>query len=240
MFWVLALLILAYLVKNKKWRRGFFISAIAVLLVFSNKPLMQYAQYLSTRTYSHQQLPATTYSVAVVMGGFGKMNTETNQIDYLRDRGTRLWEPIRLYHSGIVDKILISGDATCNIDVDGNSDAMVFLKYMQNLGIPARDIILEQQARNTRENATYSIAMLDSLGYSDKDCLLVTSATHMKRSLQCFAREGWNIEPYAVNIYTKPHPHLYEFIPSWRTITDWEEILNEWFGNIVYRVVGYR
>lgn len=240
MFWVVTLFILAYLVKNKKWRKGLFIGALTVLLIFSDKPLMQYVQYLSTKVYSHQQLPKTTYPVAVVMGGFGKMDTETGQISFVRDRGARLWEPIRLYHCGIVDKILISGDATSNLDADGNSDADLFLKYMQNAGVPSRDIILEQHARNTRENATYSTVLLDSLGYADKDCLLITSATHMKRTQQCFLKEGWTIDPYAVNIYPKPHPRYYEFFPSWKTITDWEEILNEWFGNIAYKIVGYR
>ena len=61
----------------------------------------------------------------------------------------------------------------------------------------------------------------------------------MKRSLACFASEGWVMDGYASNIYPKPHPKLYNFIPQWKTMTDWHELLNEWAGGIVYKIVGY-
>ena len=101
------------------------------------------------------------------------------------------------------------------------------------------DMILEHYARNTRENATYSIAILDSLGHTPEQCLIVTSATHLKRSLACFEAEGWTIDGYATNIYPKPHPKLYQFLPQWKPLTDWKELLNEWFGSIVYKTIGY-
>ena len=240
--WVVALFVLAYFVKNKKWRRGWFIAALVVLLVFSCKPLLQTFQYLTTKSYSHQQLPKKYYKVAVVMGGYGHMNLQTGQMSYIDDRGERLWEPIRLYHSGIVEKILISGDASIAIDKDSGSDSNstveTFMHFMKGLGIYEHDIILEQKARNTTENATFSIALLDSLHYKPEECLLVTSATHMKRSLACFANEGWHVDGYAVNIYTKPQVKPHSFIPSWKTLTDWNELLNEWVGGIVYKISG--
>lgn len=237
--WVVVLFILSYLVKNKKWRLGMFIAALILLLVFSCKPLLQTAQYLTTKKYSEQQLPKRCYKVAIVMGGYGRMNEKTGQMSYIDDRGERLWEPVRLYHSGYVEKILISGDASINMDAEGNSTADAFIQFMKGLGIYEHDIILEQHARNTTENATYSIAILDSLQYKPEECLLVTSATHMKRSQACFANEGWTVDGYAVNIYPKPQVKLYYFIPSWKTLTDWNELTNEWVGNIVYKIVGY-
>lgn len=237
--WIFALFILSYFVKKKKWRKGLFIAAIVVLLVFSNKPLLQWAQYLTTKQYSQQQLPKKCYKVALVMGGYGAMNENTGQMHYIDDRGERLWEPIRLYHSGYVEKILITGDNSIAIDAEGNGTADSFLKFMHGLGVYEHDIILEQKARNTIENATFTIAILDSLQYKPEDCLLVTSATHLKRSLACFESEGWKVDGYAVNIYPKSHPKLYQFIPNWKTITEWQELLNEWVGNIIYSIVGY-
>jgi len=237
--WIVLLLILAYCVKNKKWHRGFFIAAIAILLLFSNKPLLEWSQYMTTRSYSHQKLPKQYYSVALVMGGYASMDTATMQLHYIEDRGARLWEAIRLYEAGIADKLLISGDATIAVDADGNGTADAFREFIGDFGVHADDLILEQRARNTRENATYSIAMLDSLGFKDKECLLVTSASHIKRSRDCFATEGWELDTYATNIYPKPHPRATDFIPRWKTLTDWHELLNEWLGNIVYKIVGY-
>lgn len=236
--WIVGLFVLSFLLKNKKKQKICFMSAIVVLLLFSDKPLMQYAQYLSTKSYNEQQIPKRHYGVGVIMGGFARMNTSTGQLDYIEDRGARLWETLRLYHAGVVDKIMISGDATIAVDKDGNSKADSFLAYLQDMGVSLENVILEQKARNTTENAEFCIAILDSLGYEAPDCLIVTSATHLKRSLKCFEKSGWTVDGYAVNIYSKPHPKLYEFIPNWKALTDWREVLNEWFGGIVYNITG--
>lgn len=238
--WILGLLVFAYLIKNKRWKKRLFVSAIVMLIVFSNKPLLNWAQYLTTKQYSHQQLPKKYYRVAVVMGGFSNgMDTASMQVSFLDDRGDRLWEAIRLYEAGTVERIMISGDATISMDGDGNSNADALKSYLGDFGIHNGDLILEQHARNTRENATFSTAMLDSMGYRPDQCLLVTSATHMKRSLASFEACGWTLDGYATNIYPKPHPSLISFIPQWKPLTDWHELLNEWFGGIVYKTVGY-
>ena len=238
--WIFLLLFLAYFVKNKKWRRGLFISAIVLLLVFTDKPLLQWAQYMTTRQYSHQKLPQKYYNVAIVMGGFSdSFDTATMQPIFIEDRGERLWEVIRLYESGVTEKIMITGDATISKSHDCKGTEKYFKTYLSDFGIHDDDMILEHYARNTRENATYSIAILDSLGHTPEQCLIVTSATHLKRSLACFEAEGWTIDGYATNIYPKPHPKLYQFLPQWKPLTDWKELLNEWFGSIVYKIVGY-
>lgn len=238
--WIVILFVLSYFIKNKKWRRGLFISAICILLVFSNKPLLQWAQYMTTRQYSHQKLPQKHYEVAIVMGGFSDcFDTATMRPNFIDDRGERLWEAIRLYENGVAEKIMITGDATISKDKTGNGTSDSFKKYLSDFGIHHDNLILEHYARNTRENATLSIAILDSIGYKPEQCLLVTSATHLKRSLACFEAAGWTLDGYATNIYSKPHPKIYQFLPQWKPLTDWKELFNEWIGGIVYKIVGY-
>lgn len=241
--WTFILLSIAIFIKDKKHsnrRLLFFSIAVFVFLIFSDRPLLDWARYQTTKAYAEQQLPDHFYPVAVVMGGFGQMNSEAGQMNTNLDRGGRLYEAIRLQRMGIVGKILVSGDATIECDNEGNSTANEFVRYVSQFGVPKENILLEQKARNTRENATLSIAMLDSLGYRDQDCLLITSASHMKRSLNAFEKEGWELEPYAVNIYTQPTKlQLKSLFPSYVTMIHWQELLNEWFGLIAYKVVGY-
>ena len=240
MTWVLVLLTIAVFVKDKKHsnrRLLFFSIEMFVFLVFTNKPLLEWVQYRMTKDYAAQGLPDRYYPVAIVMGGFGNMNPQTGQMNTLYDRGGRLYETVRLQRMGIVGKILVTGDATVNLDDDGNSTAPAFREYLSQMGVPKQNILCEQRARSTHENATYSIAMLDSLGYTAEDCLLVTSATHIRRSLGAFAAEGWEVEPYAVNIVAKPtNLQLKNFTPQYTTLTDWQQVLNELFGNIAYRL----
>ncbi|MBQ9639469.1 MAG: YdcF family protein [Bacteroidales bacterium] len=239
--WIFGLLGAACFVRNRKWRVGLSIAASAITLLFTNKQLLLTAQYAYTRNYAQQSIPTDHYPVALIMGGFGiGVDSLTGQPAFLHDRGARLWEGIRLWQCGVVDKLLISGDATCNVDAHGNGTADYFLCYMRSFGLPDSCILLEQHARNTRENATRSIALLDSLGYGANDCLLITSASHMNRSVDCFAHAGWNVDCYASNIYPHPTYQLSNFAPSWHVMTDWHELINEWGGNVAYRIVGYR
>jgi len=241
--WILILLTIAVFIKDKKHsnrRLLFFSLATFVFLVFSDKPLLDWARFQTTKAYCEQEIPNRYYPVAVVMGGFGQMNSEAGQMNSVLDRGGRLYEAIRLQRMGVVGKILVSGDATCQLDDEGKSTAGEFLQYIHQFGVPKENIILEQKARNTHENATLSIAMLDSLGYQDHDCLLITSASHMKRSIGAFEKEGWELDSYAVNIYPKPSGlQLKNFLPSYATLINWQELMNEWFGLVAYKVVGY-
>ena len=83
------------------------------------------------------------------MGGFSDVDTVNKTLNYMESSG-RLWEVVRLYKKGEVDKILISGDR-CTIC------PKLFYNYMRELGIPDSVFILERKARNTRENATNTV-----------------------------------------------------------------------------------
>lgn len=241
MTWVIGMLLVAAFLKNKKWRNGLVIASISLLLLITNRPLEQWAEYKTTAPYVEQQTPQKHYKVAIIMGGFGSMNTRNGQFCPYKDRGARLWEPIRLYHMGIVERILVTGDATVNIDKKGNTTLPEFKQYLGELGIPDSCIIVEPYAVNTRENATRSIAILDSMGYQSDECLLVTSASHMKRSADCFEGEGWMLDQFAVNCPPKPdHLHFRDFLPSQEPVVLWNGLINEWVGNIIYKVVGYK
>ncbi len=239
--WLIGMLLGASVMRNKRWKHILIIASLVMLAALTNKPLYQFAEYQTTKHYHSQVSPSKHYKVAIIMGGFGKMNKENGQFCSYKERGSRLWEPIRLYHMGIVDKLLITGDATVYTDPNGESALPEFKTYLQELGIPDTNLLVEPKALNTRENALFSIAMLDSLGYKPKDCILITSASHMKRSADCFGHEGWSIDQFPVNCQPKPSKYkVFDFIPTWEYFTEWNTLINEWLGNIIYPRVGYK
>ena len=135
---------------------------------------------------------------------------------------------MRLWKKGVVERILITGDPTSIIQKDGTSTKELFLNYMEELGVPRSVFLLEQQARNTRENVIYVRSILETERITEEECVLITSVTHMKRSLKCFAKIGIHLDMYPVNTY-----------PDWEAAMKWQELLNEQIGDIVYSFVGY-
>lgn len=146
--WLLGMLIVAALLRNKRWKRILLIASLLLLVVLTNKPLYQVAEYQTTKKQI-QSTPTKHYNVAIIMGGFGSMNKDNGQFSSYKERGSRLWEPIRLYHIGIIDKLLITGDATVYIDKNGETSLPEFKHYLQELGISDTNLIVEPKALNT-------------------------------------------------------------------------------------------
>lgn len=240
--WMAFLMVVTLWVKRKRGRRILLGVAATVFLVFTNNLLVDYVQFRQTRQYVHTaSLPeGKTWRVAIVMGGFGSMNRETGQMTYVEDRADRLWEAVRLYREGRVRQILITGDPTSIIQDDGSSTAELFLRYMEQLGVDREAFILEQQARNTRQNAVNTAMLLKQKGIEGRECLLITSATHMDRSVRCFAKVGVWPDVMAVNLPTLPsHINHRAFYPEWAAALKWETLLNEKIGDLAYRLMGY-
>lgn len=240
--WVILLLVASFLLKKERVKRFCRYASLAVFLLFSNGLLFEWLKYQTVKESCVVPPDTTrTYKVAIVMGGFAYINKETRQMRYEQDRADRLWEAVRLWKLGRVEKILITGDPSSVIRPDGSSTADLFLSYMQEMGVLKDAFVLEQHALNTRQNALYTSKILKDMNIQDRDCLLITSATHMERSLKCFAKEELFPDYYPVNVYDKPEQISHRsFYPSWEVAVKWQELINEWIGNAVYELMGYR
>lgn len=239
--WIIALLTGTFLLKKKSMRRICLSGCIGLFLLSTNLRLVECMKYRTVKEYSQLRVDTSRhYKVGIIMGGFAAMNKETGQMRYVQDRADRLWEAVRLWKSGVIGKILITGDPTSVIDKDGGCTAELFLNYMEQLGISRETFILEQHARNTRENAMYTTQILKEKGITGKECLLITSATHIKRSLKCFAKEGIHPDFLPVNTYDPPQKLNHrDFYPNWKAAIEWQELLNEWIGDFAYKIAGY-
>ncbi len=89
--------------------------------------------------------------------------------------------------------VIVSGIAPGPV-AEATTRAMAEL--LVSLGVPPGRIVPESAARNTRENARYSVALARRRGWTR--LVVVTSAVHMRRSLSEFRRAG--VEPVAAPV----------------------------------------
>ncbi len=73
------------------------------------------------------------------------------------------------------------------------SEAQAMYDYLTNRGVPADQILLEEQATNTMENLEYSAALLEERGYSTDNLLVVSSGFHLNRVKMLAGRLGLEI-----------------------------------------------
>lgn len=119
----------------------------------------------------------------LVVDNFIVENSKPEKSDYIvvisgGDTVGRTKKGIELYNQAYAPKLLLSGDAA---DPASPSNAKVMQRFAIANGVPPEDIIIEENSKDTRENATESILKLIKVG-PQQQIILVTSPYHSKRA----------------------------------------------------------
>ena len=181
------------------------------------------------------------YDVGVVLGGFsnGGVTKDIGRLQF-SNPANRLTDALYLYKTGRIHKILISGGEGGLFKL-GLSEAQVCKDFCLVMGVRDTDLLLETQSRNTNENALFTKAFLAKAGLAQAKCLLITSAFHIRRATGCFRKRGVDVEPFPVQFIGEKFKWDAQniFSPDDECLWEWQSLLKEWIGSIVYWVAGY-
>ena len=146
---------------------------------------------------------------------------------------SRVLEAARVFNLVDATWVISSGGLVRPTDADEPSgetmrDALV------NLGVPASQILVETMSRDTHDEATIVGPMLMSLQIAN--VILVTSDTHMRRSIGAFRAVGIDAIPA---IARHPHVNAPWFVPSEGGLDEAGRVVHEALGMIYYAVRGW-
>ena len=98
------------------------------------------------------------------------------------DLGRRTKRGVELYRSGLVPRLLVTGGGVL---ARMRPEAKRMAQIARELGVPPRDLLVEDRSVNTFENIDFSIALLDRHGLLEHlaSVILVSSEWHMRRVL---------------------------------------------------------
>ncbi|WP_316805123.1 YdcF family protein [Pedobacter nototheniae] len=199
-----------------------------MLFVFSNSFLIGKILNAYEAKYPDDQ----KFEVGILLGGFSEINERNNQIQ-LSFTGDRLFQTISLYKRGKINKILISGGSGNLLDTKVK-EADLALNYLKEIGIPDSAIWIENQSRNTIENAKNSFSLIQKYK-ANANVLVITSAWHIPRSKLIFDKVfGKKLTYYPTNYLGKTTYDAGDIlIPDAYALFKWELLLKEWIGLIV-------
>ena len=238
-FWVLALLIISLIVKDKRKSKRLIIISVLLFYFLSNHYMVDV--FLRGWEYPVKNLPADNsyYDVGIVLGGgIITKNDDDNRLIF-RSSADRGLQALQLYKQKRIRKILITAGPGSLVYQD-RYESSYYRDYLISIGVPANDILSDSLANNTHQNAVNSKMILDKINPNGK-FLLITSALHMRRSLGCYKKVGLKVTPYAVGrLSTSPYHNIeYLFIPDLDALQYWSFLTHEWVGYLIYRVSGY-
>lgn len=236
---VFGFLVLSVLIKKQPWKKRFFWAGFIFLVFFSNDFIaneVMRAWEVKTKAFSGMR----QYQIGIVLTGATQAFLKPDDRVYFQRGADRVTHSIQLYKLGLIKRILISGGSGRLLDVD-EPEADKFKRVMMMAGVADTAIIIENRTRNTYESAVAVKKIIDSLQYKPEDCLLITSAFHMRRSLACYNKANLNIESFSTDFYASPKRFFLAslLLPNIQGFIIWEKLLKEWTGFIAYKVAGY-
>jgi len=235
---VCILFLVSAVIKRSRLKKIFFSIAFSLLLFFSNGFIANEA----ITAWEIEPTPyaeiSTSYTLGIVLTGVTLTDKLPEDRVYFHHGADRVVHAVELYKRGIIKKVLISGGSG-RLVTTGRREADDVFKAMVLMGVPAVDLMVENQSRNTYESAVNVKALLkDSV---ETRSLLITSAFHMRRSKACFKKAGLPVDLFSTDFYS--HPRYYTpdtlLVPQAEAITIWQKLFKEWTGMVAYKAAGY-
>jgi uncharacterized SAM-binding protein YcdF (DUF218 family) len=246
---LVCVLILAALLfwKHRKFSKVILILAFLVIFIGGNRYLANTLAYSLEKQYdSLTSVPDV--NLIVVLGGGTEPMLDPRPMTEVNGAGDRILYAFKLYQQYPNAKLLLSGGDIDFLDQSSSTPASDTADLLKLMGVPETSIILQNQSQNTYEDALYSCEKIKADGY--QNVVLVTSATHMPRSVKLFEKQGCEVIPaptdYAITdmAWQKTwHPSFEEFlinlVPSYTNLSSVTKSLKEYLGMFVYHLKGW-
>ena len=143
----------------------------------------------------------------------------------------RLIEGIRIHKQMNGSKLILSGGS----GFDPVSNAEVMARVALGLGLAENELVLESESKDTKDQA---LLLKPIIG--NEPFVLVTSATHMPRSMALFQKLGMNPVPAPTDYTVKLPNHLSpgSFFPRGKNIVKAERSIHEYLGIVWAKIQG--
>ncbi len=235
--WMIGLLFFAVFSKNDTRKKKCLKWAFGLMLFFTNSFIFDEA----VRLWEIPAIPyesVKTFDYGIVLGGMSVNDEELDRVQFYRGVD-RLIQTIDLYKRGKIKKIIFTGGSGRILKPE-MKEAELLKPYILKMGVLEEDLLIENESKNTKENAVFTKTIVDSLQLKN-DYLLITSAFHMRRSLGCFKKQGFIVTPYSTDRYAGPRKFEFDhlFIPNVSALNDWNNLIHEVVGYIIYKMMGY-
>lgn len=225
-----------FLCNKAKWAKKVLILTTLFALLLSLFPIGEWlAIPLEERFETNPTLPPHVDGIIVLSGSEDAHRSYLwNQPEFnaSAERLTtfvtlaRQYPNARLVHSG----------GSGSLTLQKYKEAEVAGKLYHALGVDTTRITFETDSRNTFENVRNSKELIKP--QEGEVWVVVTTATHLVRSVGIFQKQEWDVIPYPVDHKGKKGKHLrltYDFAGNLYTL---KSVLREWLGLITYRATG--
>lgn len=224
---------------TRRWRAGRVVLSLlaagfaALVLTPVDSTL---TKILEDRFPGNPPLPARIDGIIVLGGSVNQYISAARHQISVNDSSERLFQTVLLAKAHPEARVLFTGGAADPLRPDPR-EAPFAAELLVKLGVDPARLVVEDQSRNTFENAVFS--QRQAAPRKGETWVLVTSARHMPRSVGVFRHVGWPVIPWPVDYATDGGT---DWANADLPVTRLERLtkaLHEWFGLAFYRLSGW-
>lgn len=241
--WVIFSLLGAALIRPPKWKKGLLVTALTVLLVFSNPFIFKMvSNWWEPAPIAFQEIEEA-YDYAIVLGGFTRMWAAPLDRHNFNQFPNRFTNAIELHRLKKAKHLIFVSGSPSSVDPTLR-EADLAIETARRFGLKDEDLTALSTSLNTFENA------IECRDYFTKNetkpqprVLVVTSAFHVRRAQACFEKAGLEVDFFPTDHQTNRSPShsptfTDSFLPSTSTLVAWNQIIREWAALCVYKIKG--
>ncbi|GBU21118.1 hypothetical protein R80B4_01007 [Fibrobacteres bacterium R8-0-B4] len=227
------------------WRKArtsavFFVGGFVLLFAFS----LPITAHFLMRGLEGRYEPRSEYgpaSAVVLLSGFTRGKVPPRLYIETNMDADRAFGAMRIWKQGAASKLVLTGGFVGQIEnVEASEANCMFELLSEHFGVDSADVIFENMAQNTRDNARYTRETLTAAGLG-LDIILVTSAYHMPRSAAVFEKAGFTVTPAPAGYFADRNfsrkPLMW--LPGPAALFESSIALREYLGMAVYKTLGW-
>ena len=158
--------------------------------------------------------------------------SEDDWLPELVDSSDRLHHAARLYKARKLERLLISVSSRTADSTFIEKHKSLTVSLLEEWGVPKTAIDFDVVSRNTHENTLEAVSYLSKYPLSES-VILITSAYHMPRAAESFARQGVTIIPAPTDYQNKQST---KWMPTTRSLHLSQVAIHEFVGLWWYRL----
>lgn len=224
--------------KDKRKKKIAGIVLFILLIVPGNSPFVNYLfQKWEMPPQPLSSVPSQ--STAIILTGVTKLNKRPYDRVFFAKGADRVTQALMLYRKGKIKHFIITGGSGKLLE-EGRAEAQELKRFLLDCQIPADIISIEDQAKNTHQNAVLTKALISKNNLKGP-FILITSAFHMNRAAGCFKKEKLDCIPFPVDYYSTDEIEnpLEYIIPEVSPLSNFTLLSHELSGYCIYKIMGY-
>jgi uncharacterized SAM-binding protein YcdF (DUF218 family) len=228
--------------KRPKLAQRLVLLTIAILWIPSTSAFSYWICHSLESRYRPKEIPNT--QAIVVLGGATASKLAPRPWIEIQDAGDRILYAAKLYREGKAPIVILSG-GRIEWQGPGTPESTDMAELLETMGVPRSAMREDPSSLNTRENAVNVKPLLEK--EKIETFLLITSATHMPRSMMIFQKLG--MKPIAAPTdfvvtdremaATTPQARLLHLLPESEDLFHSTRAIKEYIGIVIYKLKGW-